>query len=203
MENIEQKWQRIWYDENAFWVDIDNNKPKYYVLEMLPYPSGKIHVGHLRNYSIGDVIARFMKTKGFNVLHPMGWDAFGLPAENAAISNNSHPAEWTDVNIDAMREQLKSIGFCYDWSKEITSCDPDYYKHEQKFFLELYKKGIAYRKESLVNWDPVDQTVLANEQVENGRGWRSNAIIEKRYLKQWFLKITDYAEELLDEIQTY
>jgi len=200
MNNIEQKWQKIWHDENAFIAENNSSKPKYYVLEMLPYPSGKIHVGHLRNYSIGDVIARFKKSQGFNVLHPMGWDAFGLPAENAAISNNSHPADWTYSNIAAMRDQLKSIGLSYDWTREITSCDPDYYKHEQKFFLELYKKGLAYQKESLVNWDPVDQTVLANEQVVEGRGWRSGALVEKRHLKQWFLKITNYAEELLNEI---
>lgn len=200
-KSIEQKWQKIWQDEKAFEALIDKQKPKYYVLEMLPYPSGKVHVGHLRNYSIGDVLARFIKAQGYNVLHPMGWDAFGLPAENAAISNNSHPADWTYKNIADMRTQLKSIGFSYDWSKEVTTCDPDYYKHEQKFFLELYKKGVAYQKESAVNWDPVDQTVLANEQVVDGRGWRSGALVEKRYLKQWFLKITDYAEDLLSEIK--
>jgi leucyl-tRNA synthetase len=194
----EKKWQEIWDKEEAFKSEIDRHKPKRYVLEMLPYPSGKIHVGHLRNYAIGDVLARFLRCNGFNVLHPMGWDAFGLPAENAAISNNSHPAIWTYENIDSMRLQLKSIGSSYDWSKEITSSDPDYYKHEQKFFIELYNKGLAYQKESTVNWDPIDQTVLANEQVENGRGWRSGAIVEKKYLKQWFLKITDYADELLD-----
>jgi len=198
--NIEEKWQKIWHDEEAFVVKVCSNKPKYYVLEMLPYPSGKIHVGHLRNYSIGDCVARFMKAQGYNVLHPMGWDAFGLPAENAAINNNSHPKDWTYSNISAMREQLKSIGFSYDWSRELTTCDPDYYKHEQKFFLELYERGVAYQKESLVNWDPIDNTVLANEQVVDGRGWRSGALVEKRYLKQWFLKITNYAEELLNEI---
>ncbi len=201
MKDIEEKWQKIWHDEKAFEVSNNSNKPKYYVLEMLPYPSGKIHVGHVRNYSIGDVIARFMTAKGFNVLHPMGWDAFGLPAENAAIKNNSHPKEWTYENIATMRKQLKFMGFSYDWAREITSCDPDYYKHEQKFFLELYEKGLAYRKESLVNWDPVDNTVLANEQVVDGRGWRSGALVEKRYLKQWFLKTTAYAEELLNELQ--
>lgn len=200
MRDIEQKWQEIWQNERAFNVEIDRGKPKYYVLEMLPYPSGKIHVGHLRNYAIGDVIARFMKASGYNVLHPMGWDAFGLPAENAAISNNSHPADWTYSNIDAMREQLKAIGFSYDWTREIASCDPDYYKHEQKFFLELYEKGLAYQKESVVNWDPVDQTVLANEQVIEGRGWRSGAPVERKYLKQWFLRISNYAGELLEEI---
>jgi leucyl-tRNA synthetase len=168
---------------------------------MLPYPSGKIHVGHCRNYSIGDVLARFLKNRGYNVLHPMGWDAFGLPAENAAMNNNSHPAIWTYSNIETMKKQLKSVGFSYDWSREIKTCDPEYYKHEQKFFLELYAKGLVYQKESLVNWDPVDNTVLANEQVIDGRGWRSGAMVEKRYLKQWFLKITNYAEELLQEIK--
>jgi leucyl-tRNA synthetase len=201
MNQTEQKWQQIWQEEKAFEVLNESNKPKYYVLEMLPYPSGKIHVGHVRNYSIGDVIARFMTMQGFNVLHPMGWDSFGLPAENAAIKNNSHPKDWTYSNIKNMKKQLKSMGFSYDWSREINSCDPEYYKHEQKFFLELYEKNLAYQKESLVNWDPVDNTVLANEQVVDGRGWRSGAIVEKRYLKQWFLKITDYAEELLNEIQ--
>ncbi|GAA5252584.1 leucine--tRNA ligase [Candidatus Rickettsia kedanie] len=201
MNQVEQKWQQIWYDEKAFEVSNESSKPKYYVLEMLPYPSGKIHVGHVRNYSIGDVIARFMTMQGFNVLHPMGWDAFGLPAENAAIKNNSHPKDWTYSNIENMKKQLKSMGFSYAWSREINSCDPQYYKHEQKFFLELYERNLAYQKESLVNWDPVDNTVLANEQVVDGCGWRSGAIVEKRYLKQWFLKITDDAEELLNEIQ--
>ncbi|WP_341755573.1 leucine--tRNA ligase [Candidatus Tisiphia endosymbiont of Ptychoptera albimana] len=200
MRDIEKKWQRIWLEEKAFAATNNSDKPKYYVLEMLPYPSGKIHVGHLRNYSIGDCIARFMKLQGYNVLHPMGWDAFGLPAENAAINNNSNPKDWTYSNIATMRDQLKSIGFSYDWSREITTCDPDYYKHEQKFFLELYERGLAYQKESLVNWDPVDNTVLANEQVVDGRGWRSGALVEKRQLKQWFLRITNYAEELLNEI---
>ncbi|WP_341756284.1 MULTISPECIES: leucine--tRNA ligase [unclassified Candidatus Tisiphia] len=200
MKNIEKKWQEIWLEEKAFAAENDSIKPKYYVLEMLPYPSGKIHVGHIRNYSIGDCIARFMKSQGYNVLHPMGWDAFGLPAENAAINNNSNPKDWTYSNIATMQDQLKSIGFSYDWSREITTCDPDYYKHEQKFFLELYERGLAYQKESLVNWDPVDNTVLANEQVVDGRGWRSGALVEKKYLKQWFLKITNYAEELLNEI---
>ncbi|AFE52857.1 leucyl-tRNA synthetase [Rickettsia prowazekii str. GvV257] len=201
MHKIEKKWQKIWQEEKAFQVSNESSKPKYYVLEMLPYPSGKIHIGHVRNYSIGDVIARFMTMQGFNVLHPMGWDAFGLPAENAAIKNNSRPQDWTYSNIEYMKKQLQSMGFAYDWTREINSCDPEYYKHEQKFFLELYDRNLVYQKESLVNWDPVDNTVLANEQVVDGRGWRSGAIIEKRYLKQWFLKITDYAEELLNEIQ--
>lgn len=199
---IEAKWQRIWEDSAAFITDNNSQKLKYYVLEMFPYPSGKFHVGHLRNYSIGDVIARFFLAKGYNVLHPMGWDAFGLPAENAAIASSSHPSDWTYANIEAMKKQLKPIGLSYDWNREIASCDPEYYKHEQKFFIDLLHKGIAYQKESIVNWDPVDQTVLANEQVENGRGWRSGALVEKKYLKQWFLKITDYAEELLNDIDS-
>jgi leucyl-tRNA synthetase len=199
-KDIETKWQKIWNDSNAFVANNNSEKPKYYVLEMLPYPSGKCHVGHLRNYSIGDVIARFFKAKGYNVLHPMGWDAFGLPAENAAIANKKHPGTWTYSNIEVMKKQLQAIGLSYDWTREITSCDPNYYKHEQKFFIDLLHKGLAYQKESIVNWDPVDQTVLANEQVEDGRGWRSGALVEKKYLKQWFLKITEYNEELLQDI---
>ena len=198
---IEQKWQKIWHDKAAFAAKENTKKPKYYVLEMFPYPSGKFHVGHLRNYAIGDVIARFMACKGYNVLHPMGWDAFGLPAENAAIANKLNPSKWTYSNIGVMRDQLKSVGISYDWTRELASCDLSYYKHEQNFFLDMLSKGLAYQKESSVNWDPVDQTVLANEQVIDGRGWRSGAIVEKKYLKQWFLKITDYAEELLDSIE--
>ena len=198
--NIEQKWQKFWQDNNCFKVELDKNKAKYYVLEMLPYPSGNIHVGHLRNYAIGDVVARYKKAMGFNVLHPMGWDAFGLPAENAAIKNNTHPAKWTYANIERMKSQMQSMGLSYDWSREIASCDANYYQHEQRFFLELLAAGLAYQKESLVNWDPVDQTVLANEQVIDGKGWRSGAQIEKKSLKQWFLKITDYAEELDAEL---
>ncbi|NRB10115.1 MAG: leucine--tRNA ligase [Rickettsiaceae bacterium] len=197
---IEQKWQKIWSEQDAFAAKNDSAKPKYYVLEMFPYPSGKFHLGHLRNYAIGDVIARFMQKRGHNVLHPMGWDAFGLPAENAAIENKSHPSKWTHANIEKMREQLKLIGISYDWNREFASCDSSYYKHEQKFFLDLYAKNIAYQKEALVNWDPVDNTVLANEQVIEGKGWRSGAVVEKRHLKQWFLKITDYAEELLSDL---
>lgn len=198
---IAKKWQKIWDDKQVFASFVDHTKPKYYVLEMLPYPSGKIHVGHLRNYAIGDVYTRFLKSKGYNVLHPMGFDAFGLPAENAAIANKTHPANWTYKNIEAMTEQLKGIGLSYDWSRNLNTCDPEYYKHEQKFFLELLKKGLAYQKESIVSWDPVDQTVLANEQVIDGRGWRSGALVERKSLKQWFLKITNYAEELLSEIK--
>ncbi|MCP5369414.1 MAG: leucine--tRNA ligase [Rickettsiaceae bacterium] len=202
MSKIECKWQKIWHDNKAFNVCQEPNKKKYYVLEMFPYPSGKIHVGHLRNYSIGDVIARYFRAIGYNVMHPMGWDAFGLPAENAAIKNNTLPKNWTYKNIEVMKEQLKIVGLSYDWNREVTSCSPDYYKHEQKFFLELYKRGLAYQKDSVVNWDPVDNTVLANEQVVDGKGWRSGALIEKKNLKQWFLKITDYAEELLADIDT-
>jgi leucyl-tRNA synthetase len=202
IKEIEEKWQRAWDEGNAFVSDNNSQKPKYYVLEMWPYPSGKCHVGHLRNYSIGDVIARFFRAKDYNVLHPMGWDAFGLPAENAAITNKLHPETWTYSNIDVMRKQLKAIGLSYDWKRELTTCDPSYYKHEQKFFIDLLNKGLAYQKESIVNWDPVDQTVLANEQVENGRGWRSGALVEKKYLKQWFLRITNYNEELLKDIDS-
>lgn len=193
----EQKWQKKWEDEEIFLTREDSDKPKYYVLEMFPYPSGRVHMGHVRNYTIGDVIARFYRAQGYNVLYPMGWDAFGLPAENAAMLNNVHPAAWTKQNIAAMREGFKSIGLSYDWSREISTCDPEYYKHEQKYFLEFLKAGLAYQKESMVNWDPVDQTVLANEQVIEGRGWRSGAIVERKKLKQWFLRITEFAEDLL------
>jgi leucyl-tRNA synthetase len=200
MIDIEKKWQQKWEKEAAFIPENNLNKPKYYVLEMFPYPSGKFHVGHLRNYAIGDVISRYLQRKGYNVLHPMGWDAFGLPAENAAIANGTHPEDWTYSNIETMRNQLKAVGLSYDWSREIASCSADYYKHEQKFFLDLLEGGVAYQKESSVNWDPVDNTVLANEQVIDGRGWRSGALVEKKYLRQWFLKITNYAEELLQDI---
>jgi leucyl-tRNA synthetase len=201
-QNIETKWQEFWNKNNCFKTSETTDKPKYYVLEMFPYPSGKIHMGHLRNYSIGDVVARFFKLKGYDVLHPMGWDAFGLPAENAAIKNNSHPAKWTYANIDFMRGQLKTIGLSYDWDKEVATCDAEYYKHEQKMFLDFYANGLAYRKESNVNWDPVDQTVLANEQVIDGKGWRSGAEVEIKKLNQWFLKISDFSEELLNGIDT-
>jgi len=197
---IEQKWQKFWQEKNIDESKLDLSRPKYYVLEMLPYPSGHIHMGHLRNYTMGDVVARFKKANGFNVLHPMGWDAFGLPAENAAIEKKLHPGAWTYSNIDHMREQIKSFGISYDWSREVATCDAEYYKEEQKFFLDFYKNNLAYRKESFVNWDPVDNTVLANEQVVNGRGWRSGALVERKKLNQWFLKITDFAEELLDEV---
>ncbi|MGC0372012.1 MAG: hypothetical protein DGJ47_000716 [Rickettsiaceae bacterium] len=199
---VEKKWQDIWHNNGAFAAEENSDKKKYYVLEMFPYPSGKIHVGHLRNYAIGDVIARYFRSTGHNVMHPMGWDAFGLPAENAAIKNNTHPGDWTYKNIASMKEQLKTVGLSYDWSRELASCSPDYYKHEQKFFIEAFNKGLAYQKESMVNWDPIDNTVLANEQVVDGRGWRSGAVVEKKNLKQWFLRITDYAEELLQDIDT-
>ena len=196
---IDRKWQEIWLNARVFHSAPDSNKPKYYVLEMFPYPSGKIHVGHLRNYTMGDVIARFYRAAGYNVLYPMGWDAFGLPAENAAILNKTHPSSWTYENIKSMKEQIKRTGNSYNWDREITTCDPSCYQHEQEFFISLFKKGLAYQQESVVNWDPIDNTVLANEQVIDGRGWRSGALVEKRSLKQWFLKITNYAEELLQE----
>ncbi len=169
---------------------------------MFPYPSGDIHMGHVRNYTLGDLVARYKRAKGYNVLHPMGWDSFGLPAENAAISNNVHPKSWTEKNIKNMKTQLKKMGLSYDWSKELSTCNSEYYKHEQKIFIEFYKKGLAYQKETIVNWDPVEQTVLANEQVIDGRGWRSDAIIEKKKMKGWFLKITDFAEELLEDLNS-
>mgnify|MGYP006076215361 CR=1 FL=1 len=194
---IEAKWQKHWQDNNLFNVTVDKEKPKYYILEMLPYPSGKLHMGHVRNYSIGDALARVKRAMGFNVLHPMGWDSFGLPAENAAIENKTHPLKWTIENIKEMRNGLKSIGLSYDWNREVTTCFPEYFKHEQKIFLDFLENDIAYQKESFVNWDPVDNTVLANEQVVDGRGWRSGAIVEKKKLRQWFLRISDYVEELL------
>ncbi len=200
IKDTENKWREEWARADSFSVEEDSSKPKYYVLEMFPYPSGRIHVGHVRNYTLGDVVARYKKAKGFNVLHPMGWDAFGLPAENAAIERGAHPAKWTHENIDVMKEQLKSMGLSIDWSREFATCDPEYYAHEQRMFLKFLEKGIAYRKESVVNWDPVDNTVLANEQVIDGCGWRTGAPVERKKLNQWFLKITDYAEELLEEV---
>lgn len=200
-KETESRWQELWDAQKTF-ATSPNSKPKYYVLEMFPYPSGKIHMGHLRNYTLGDVVARYKRAQGFNVLHPMGWDSFGLPAENAAIENNVHPAKWTFENIAHMRSQLKKIGFSYDWDREVTTCAPEYYQHEQKMFLDFLKAGIAYQKDSLVNWDPVDNTVLANEQVVDGRGWRSGAVVERRKLRQWFLKISDFADDLLEGIKT-
>ncbi len=192
------KWQRVWDEAQIFRADSASAKPKSYVLEMFPYPSGRIHIGHVRNYTMGDVLARYKRMRGFEVLHPMGWDAFGMPAENAAMEKGVHPGSWTRDNIANMKAQLKRIGFALDWSRELATCEPEYYGHEQALFLDLYAAGLVYRKESEVNWDPVDQTVLANEQVIDGRGWRSGALVEKRKLAQWFLKITDFAEELLD-----
>jgi len=196
----EAKWQRIWSEQRLFEVAAEPGRPKYYVLEMFPYPSGKLHVGHVRNYTMGDLVARYRRALGFNVLHPMGWDAFGLPAENAAIAEQVHPAVWTYENIATMRAQLRRMGFAYDWSREIATCHPEYYRHEQKMFLDFLKADLAYRKESWVNWDPVENTVLANEQVIEGLGWRSGAVVEKRLLSQWFLRITAFTEELLDAL---
>ena len=201
-KTAESKWQQTWERMGCFRVDEASDRPKYYVLEMFPYPSGRIHMGHVRNYALGDLVARYKRARGFNVLHPMGWDAFGLPAENAAIQNNTHPAKWTRENIAAMRDQLKSMGLSYDWSREIATCDPDYYRHEQKIFLDFLDAGLVYRKKSWVNWDPAENTVLANEQVIDGRGWRSGVAVEKRQLSQWFLKITDFAQDLLDGLST-
>ena len=201
-KETEEKWQAVWRDRGVFRVEADPGRPKYYVLEMFPYPSGKLHVGHVRNYTMGDVVARYKRAQGFNVLHPMGWDAFGLPAENAAIASKVHPKDWTLQNIAVMREQLKRMGLSYDWRREVATCHPEYYKHEQKMFLDFLAAGLAYRKESWVNWDPVEHSVLANEQVIDGRGWRSGAPVEKRLLSQWFLKITEYADDLLDALST-
>ena len=192
------RWQARWDEAGSFVADSASPKPKSYVLEMFPYPSGRIHMGHVRNYTMGDVLARFRRMQGFEVLHPMGWDAFGMPAENAAMERKVHPGTWTRTNIAAMREQLKRIGFAIDWSRELATCEPDYYGHEQALFLDMMEAGLVFRKESEVNWDPVDMTVLANEQVIDGKGWRSGAAVERKKLSQWFLKITDFAEELLD-----
>jgi leucyl-tRNA synthetase len=194
----ETKWQKYWAVNNIFKSKVDYNKKKFYCLEMFPYPSGKIHMGHVRNYTIGDVLARYKIMQGFNVLHPMGWDSFGMPAENAAKQNNLDPDEWTQKNIQVMKSQLKKLGLSVDWDKEISTCSPDYYKHQQLFFLDLYDKGLVYRKESYVNWDPVDQTVLANEQVIDGKGWRSGVPVERKKLNQWFFKISRFSEELLN-----
>ena len=198
----EAKWQKVWEDRQTFKAVMDKARPKYYVLEMFPYPSGRIHMGHVRNYTQGDVIARYKRAKGFNVLHPMGWDAFGLPAENAAMEKKVHPKKWTYENIATMKAQLKSMGLSLDWSRELATCDPTYYRHQQKMFLDFWKAGLAYRKEAWVNWDPVDNTVLANEQVIEGKGWRTGAPVERRKLTQWNLKITHFADELLSRLDT-
>ncbi len=195
---VEEKWQNKWEKSGIFRSKVDHSKEKFYCLEMFPYPSGKIHMGHVRNYTIGDVLSRYKSLKGFNVMHPMGWDAFGMPAENAARENNLDPKEWTNKNISTMKEQLKKLGLSIDWDREISTCSEDYYKHQQLFFLELYEKGLVYRKENYVNWDPVDQTVLANEQVIEGKGWRSGAIVERKKLSQWFFNISKFSQELLD-----
>ena len=196
------RWQHAWEEAGTFEADSNSDKPKSYVLEMFPYPSGRIHMGHVRNYTMGDVLARYKKMRGHEVLHPMGWDAFGMPAENAAMEKGVHPGGWTRQNIDTMKAQLKRIGFALDWSRELATCEPEYYGHEQALFLDMYEAGLVYRKESEVNWDPVDMTVLANEQVIDGKGWRSGAEIEKRKLNQWFLRITEFAEDLLDGLDS-
>ena len=204
-KEVEPRWRAAWDAQGVFrtrTAEEAGGKPKYYVLEMFPYPSGAIHMGHARNYVMGDVVARFKRARGFNVLHPMGWDAFGMPAENAAMERGVHPKAWTYQNIDAMRAQLKLLGLSIDWSREFATCDPAYYGRQQRWFLDLMARGLVYRKESVVNWDPVDQTVLANEQVVDGLGWRSGAPVEKRKLTQWFLRITDYADDLLESLKT-
>ncbi len=199
--HIEEKWQKKWKEENAFVVPEDASGPFFYVLEFFPYPSGALHMGHARNYVLGDVMARHRRALGYYVLHPMGWDALGLPAENAAIQRGVHPKEWTYANANGMKRECQSLGFSHDWSREIFSCDPDYYKHEQKMFLDFFRKNLVYRKNAYVNWDPVENSVLANEQVIDGKGWRSGAVVEKRLLEQWFMRITDFAEDLLDGIE--
>ena len=195
---VEEKWQKFWDDNQSFKTKLDKSKKKFYCLEMFPYPSGKIHMGHVRNYTIGDVLARYKLSKGYNVLHPMGWDSFGLPAENAARENNLDPKTWTESNISTMKNQLKKMGLSIDWDREISTCSEKYYKHQQLFFLELYEKGLVYRKKNYVNWDPIEQTVLANEQVIDGKGWRSGAVVERKKLNQWFFNITKFSEELLE-----
>ena len=193
---IESESQDKWQSEDLYSINVDSKKPKYYCLSMFPYPSGKLHMGHVRNYTIGDVVSRFKRTQGFNVFQPMGWDAFGLPAENAAIKNKTHPMKWTEKNIETMKQQLKSLGYSYAWEKELKTCEPEYYKHEQEIFIKMFEQGLVYKKKSMVNWDPIDKTVLANEQVIDGKGWRSGAKIELKEIDQWFLKITNYADEL-------
>ena len=197
---VEKKWQDFWEKNKTFACKVDKNKEKFYCLEMFPYPSGKIHMGHVRNYTIGDVLSRYKIIKGFNVLHPMGWDSFGLPAENAAKQNNLSPKDWTEKNISVMKSQLKKLGLSIDWDREISTCSEDYYKHQQMFFLELYEKGLVYRKENFVNWDPVDETVLANEQVIDGKGWRSGAVVQRKKLNQWFFNISKFSDDLLKSL---
>ena len=197
----EPKWRRVWDERKLFETRNDDPRPSYYVLEMFPYPSGRIHMGHVRNYAMGDVVARYKRAKGFSVLHPMGWDAFGLPAENAAKANRVHPRDWTYANIATMRTQLQSMGLSLDWSRELATCDPSYYRHQQAMFLDFLAAGLVDRKTARVNWDPVDETVLANEQVIDGRGWRSGAPVEIRELTQWFFRITAYGQELHDALE--
>ena len=201
IKSVEKKWQKIWLEKKTDAAILDKNKKKFYCLEMFPYPSGKIHMGHVRNYTIGDVLARYKKLLGFNVLHPMGWDSFGLPAENAARENNLHPKSWTKKNIDTMKRQLKLLGLSLDWDREISTCEPDYYKHQQEFFLELFNKNLVYKKDTYVNWDPAEQTVLANEQVIDGKGWRSGVPVERKKLSQWFFNIKKFSQDLLDELE--
>ena len=201
IKDVEKKWQKIWSQNKSDAAVINKSKKKFYCLEMFPYPSGKIHMGHVRNYAIGDVLARYKKLLGFNVLHPMGWDSFGLPAENAARENNLHPKDWTKKNIESMKKQLKLLGLSLDWNREISTCDPEYYKHQQEFFLELFEKGLVYKKDTYVNWDPVEQTVLANEQVIDGKGWRSGEKVERKKLSQWFFNIKKFSQDLLDELE--
>ena len=201
IKNVEEKWQNVWASKKTYAATLDKNKKKFYCLEMFPYPSGKIHMGHIRNYTIGDVLARYKKLQGFNVLHPMGWDSFGLPAENAARENNLHPKDWTKKNIEIMKKQLKLLGLSLDWDREISTCDPKYYQHQQEFFLELFKKNLVYKKDTYVNWDPAEQTVLANEQVIDGKGWRSGVAVERKKLSQWFFNIKKFSQNLLDELK--
>ncbi len=199
-KSIEKQWQDKWHKENVYQTSENSDKKNYYVLEMFPYPSGKIHMGHVRVYTLGDVLARYKRATGHNVLHPMGWDAFGMPAENAAFENKTHPAIWTKLNIDNMRSQLKAMGLSYDWKLEFSTCDPLYIECQQKIFLDFLKNNLAYRKDAWANWDPIDHTVLSNEQVIDGKGWRSGAKVERKKLPQWFFKITEFADDLVDSL---
>ena len=200
VKEIDEKWQNFWLKEKIIFKNTKKNK-KFYCLEMFPYPSGKIHMGHVRNYAIGDVLARYKSMNGFNVLHPMGWDSFGMPAENAARENNLDPKDWTKKNITTMKKQLQSLGLSIDWDLEISTCDEEYYKHQQELFIDFYEKGLILKKETYVNWDPVDKTVLANEQVIDGKGWRSNAVVERKKLSQWFFNISKFSNELLEDLK--
>ena len=199
---IEPKWQQAWDSAGCFAAKADPSRPKYYVLEMFPYPSGNLHIGHVRNYAMGDVVARYKLATGHAVLHPMGWDAFGMPAENAAIATGGHPKDWTYANIEQMKGPMKRLGFALDWTREFATCDVEYYTEQQRIFLKFWERGLVYSKNAKVNWDPVDNTVLANEQVIDGKGWRSGAVVEQRDMQQWFYKITEYAEELLEGLDT-